>query len=109
MASIGVQAGGIFVNEEAMRQLRAKFHQLQISRDLVEDWLAAAEDDFETSLKQEFPRATGRHSITLDRPSYNNKQAEVKNGRLILSVFVAPSQAVICPGTDGSTTFLSFF
>lgn len=70
-----------------MRQLKALFNKLNIPRPLVYDWLFAAEADFEASLKPEFPRPTGRHPITLDRPSYNNNKAGVKNGRMMLSVY----------------------
>ena len=83
-----MQAGGIFVNQEAMNQLRNKLEKDGVPTELMNDWLVAAENDFETSLKPEFPRPTGRHSLALERPSYNNKDAGIKNGRLALTVFV---------------------
>lgn len=83
-----MQAGGIFVNQEAMNQLRNKLEKDGVPTELMNDWLVAAENDFETSLKLEFPRPTGRHSLALERPSYNNKDAGIKNGRLALTVFV---------------------
>jgi hypothetical protein len=58
----------------------------------MNDLLVAAENDFETSLKPEFPRSTGRHSLTVEKPSYNNKDVGIKNGRLTLTVFVASHQ-----------------
>jgi hypothetical protein len=82
---IGVQAGGIFVNQEALRQLRLKFTEAQIPQDEREGWLRTAEGEFERSLKIEFPRPTGRHTITVDRESYNNRAVGIKNGRLLLT------------------------
>jgi len=84
---IGVQAGGIFVNQEALRQLRCLFTDAQIPEDEIEGWLRVSEEEFERSLKMEFPRPTGRHTIALavDRQSYNNRALGIKNGRLSLS------------------------
>jgi len=82
---IGVQAGGIFVNQEAVRQLRCLFTDAQIPEDEIEGWLRISEEEFERSLKMEFPRTTGRHIIAVDRQSYNNRALGIKNGRLSLS------------------------
>jgi hypothetical protein len=81
---IGVQAGGIFVNQEALRQLRRMFFDAQIPKDEMEGWLHIAEDEFERSLKMEFPRPTGRHALTVHMQSYNNRAVGIKNGRLWL-------------------------
>jgi hypothetical protein len=83
---IGVQAGGIFVNQEVLRQLRRRFIEAQIPEDEMEGWLRIAEVEFERSLKMEFPRSTGRHTITVDRESYNNRVVGIKNGRLSLTM-----------------------
>jgi hypothetical protein len=83
--AIGVQAGGIFVNQEALRQLRRIFAAEQIPEGDLEGWLRIAEREFELSLKMEFPRPTGRHTITVDRESYNNRAVGIKNGRLLLT------------------------
>jgi hypothetical protein len=72
-----------------VKQLRNILRRADVSRDLADDWLVAAENDFETSLKPEFPRPTGRHSLAVERPSYNNRSAGIKNGRLALTVLVA--------------------
>ena len=82
---IGVQAGGIFVNKEALRQLRCLFTNARIPEDEIEVWLRISEEEFERSLKMEFPRPTGRHTIAVDRQSYNNRALGIKNGRLSLS------------------------
>jgi hypothetical protein len=80
-----VQAGGIFVNQEALRQLRHMFTEAQIPEDEMESWLRIAEEEFERSLKIEFPRPTGRHTITVDRQTCNNRAVGIKNGRLSLT------------------------
>jgi hypothetical protein len=82
---IGVQAGGIFVNQEALRQLRRIFTTAQIPEGELEGWLRIAEGEFERSLKMEFPRPSGRHTITVDRELYNNRVVGIKNGRLSLT------------------------
>ena len=41
---IAVQAGGIFVNQEALRQLRRRFTEAQIPEDEMEAWLRVAEE-----------------------------------------------------------------
>ena len=82
---IGVQAGGIFVNKEAIRHLRRILTEAQIPEDDVEAWLRFSEEEFERSLKMEFPRPVGRHTITIDRGSYNNHAVGIKNGRLSLT------------------------
>jgi hypothetical protein len=82
---IGVQAGGIFVNQEALRQLRRRFTEAQVPKDEMEGWLRIAEDEFERSLKIEFPRPTGRHTLTVHMQSYNNRAVGIKNGRLSLT------------------------
>lgn len=73
------------MNREALRQLRRMFTEAQIPADEMEGWLRISEEEFERSLKVEFPRPTGRHTITVDRPSYNNRAVGIKNGRLSLS------------------------
>jgi hypothetical protein len=82
---IGVQAGGIFVNLEALRHLRLKFIEAQIPEDEMEWWLHAAEKEFERTLKIEFPRPIGRHTIMVNRASYNNRAVGIQNGRLLLT------------------------
>ena len=84
--TIGVQAGGIFVNQEALRQLRRRFTEAQIAEDDMEGWLRIAGEEFERSLKMEFPRPTGRHTLTVDRQSYNNRAVGIKYGRLSLTM-----------------------
>jgi len=85
-ASGCVQAGGIFVNHEALRQLRRMFTEAQIPKDEMESWLRTSEEEFEKSLKMEFPRSTGRHIMTIALPSYTNRAIGIKNGRLSLSI-----------------------
>lgn len=82
---IGVQAGGIFVNKEAIRHLRRILTEAQIPEDDVEAWLRISEEEFERSLKLEFPRPIGRHTIAIDRRSNNNRTVGIKNGRLSLT------------------------
>jgi hypothetical protein len=80
-----VQAGGIFVNQEALRQLRRMFTTAQIPEGDMEGRLRIAEGEFERSLKMEFPRPTGRHTIMVDQQSYNDRALGIKNGRLSLT------------------------
>ena len=77
-----MQAGGIFVNQEALRQLRRRFAEARIPKDEMEGWLRVAGEEFERSLKMEFPRPTVRHTLTIERQSYNNGAVGIKNGRL---------------------------
>lgn len=81
---VGVQAGGIYVNQTALWELRTLFGQIQIPRAVLEEWLKHADDDFENNVKPEFPRTSGRYSIAVDRASYRNDQIGIKNGRLQL-------------------------
>ena len=79
-----MQAGGIYVNQEAMWQLRTTFDRVGIPRIVMEEWLRNADEDFENNVKPEFPRPSGRYSIALDRASYQNRILGIKNGRLQL-------------------------
>lgn len=83
----GVQAGGIYVNQEAAWALRAAFGECQIQRDVMEEWLRNATNDFEATIKREFPRTSGRYSLAIDRASYHNKLLGVKNGRIMLNQY----------------------
>ena len=81
---IGVQAGGIYVNQETMWRLRTMFGGVGIPRLVMEEWLRNADEDFENNVKPDFPRPGGRYSITLDRASYQDRALGIKNGRLQL-------------------------
>ena len=81
----GMQAGGMFINQEALQQLRWIFTEAKIMEDEMEGWLRSFEEEFERSLKIEFPRSTGRHTVTVDRHTYNNQAVGIKNGRLSLT------------------------
>jgi hypothetical protein len=59
--------------------------EAQIPEDDAEAWLRISEEEFEQSLKMEFPRPIGRHSITIGARSNNNRAVGVKNGRLSLT------------------------
>lgn len=80
----GVQAGGIFVNEEAARQIKQILAGAAVPRAILQDWIHSAEEDFEMNLKLDFPRSNGRHSLSVDRQSYNNPAVGIKHGRLNL-------------------------
>ena len=73
------------MDREALRQLRHRFTAAQIPEDEMGEWLHRAGEEFEQSLKMEFPRPTGRHSLTVDKQSYNNRAIGIKNGRLLLT------------------------
>lgn len=81
-----MQAGGIFVNQEAIRQLRQIFTEAQIPEGDIEGRLRIAEGEFERSLKMEFPRPTGRHTVMVDQQSYNDRALGIKNGRISLTM-----------------------
>jgi len=81
---IGVQAGGIYVNQETMWRLRTMFGGVGIPRLVMEEWLRNADEDFENNVKPDFPRPGGRYSIALDRASYQDRDLGIKNGRLQL-------------------------
>ena len=81
---IGVQAGGIYVNQETMWRLRTMFDGVGIPRLVMEEWLRNADEDFENNVKPDFPRPGGRYSITLDRASYQDRALGIRNGRLQL-------------------------
>jgi hypothetical protein len=83
------------VNQEALRQLRRTFTEAKIPEDEMEGWLRISEEEFERSLKIEFPRPSGRHTITVDRQTYNNRAVGIKNGRLSLTTYASLSFLVV--------------
>ncbi|KAF8317320.1 hypothetical protein DL93DRAFT_2076909 [Clavulina sp. PMI_390] len=89
-ASGCVQAGGIYVNQECLWQLRTLFGAIRLPRPVLEEWLRNADEDFEQNVKPDFPRTTGsaasaRYSVAVERASYSNRALAVKNGRLQLN------------------------
>lgn len=82
---IGIQAGGIFVNQQASSYLRSSLSKSpSVSQDALKEWMTAALDEFETVLKPEFPRSNGRYTLRIDRASVNRPELNIKRGRLTL-------------------------
>lgn len=73
------------MNKEAERYFAMIFGQANEGRDLIKDWVTSALDDFETTLKPEFPRTSDRYSLVVDRASYSNSKMGIKRGRFSLS------------------------
>jgi hypothetical protein len=86
----GVQAGGIFVNEEVAKRLRQLFARHSVSESDQTDWIRTAMDDFEKVLKPLYPNASAaQYTLRISSSrSYRNEELGIRLGRLTLMPYV---------------------
>lgn len=78
----GVQAGGIYVNEEVQKYLRSALVDPSVKSDVVDGWVDNALNDLEYNVKPDFGRPNFDCSFTVDRKSCNNSKLNIKQGIL---------------------------
>lgn len=79
-----MQAGGIFVNEQAKERLRSKLTSPSADQATVNDRVDAALDDFEYNLKPKFDQSTTDPSLAVDQKRCNDETVGIVKGRLTL-------------------------
>ena len=67
-----------------MKYLGRVFRLAGVARDVVGEWLAEAERDFEQVIKPGFPDGPAQQGLRVSHGKDNNKAAGVRRGRLLL-------------------------
>ncbi|QRV77741.1 heat shock protein 70 kDa 12B [Ceratobasidium sp. AG-Ba] len=95
-ASACVQAGAIFVDDEAEKYLQTMLKSAQLSEEDVEEYTKAGLKDFEGFAKRAFKDPSADLTIAVGQSRFNNSAIRARRGRLTLPGSIVKSFFDIC-------------
>jgi hypothetical protein len=82
---IGIQAGGIFVDQSASEFFRKKFYDGDLDPDQVSEYSQTAMEKFITEVKPSFKDASGDHLVAIADRQFTHPRVGVERGYMTLS------------------------
>ena len=94
MGRIGVQAGAIFIDDEAERYLYRALRSIELPEEDVQDYVSHGVKDFETNAKRAFRDVNVNPSPTIEIAGVRFKNSEIHTRRGRMTV---PGYVHVCP------------
>lgn len=81
---VGIQSGGIFVDDSAEKYIRAILMHASLDRQEADEYAKQGIKDFESSAKRLFPDVSEDQIIAVAGSSINHPSVKIRRGRMTL-------------------------